>query len=310
VGLLGTGRINAYNALQNSTIVQFNAAPRSGPAPLTVNFSDESPATITRQWDFGDGNYSTDETPSNEYTAPGLYDVSLEVTDPNGTLSKTKRYFIHAMADTVTGDSITNLSPVGSTAYPVPINIKNTVPVMSFTLVFDWVTEDGTADLDFEYVDLAGTRGEVFDTAIVRAISSSTGKVAIQFIATEDGTNKELPAGEGPVANLYFDPAGGGTVRFDTTSLIGYEYEFECRFVEYVPEYLPFRVRVGLRGDANGDGELNAGDPVFLINYVFKGGPAPETVFNGDANADGSVNVADAVYLINYIFKGGPPPPA
>jgi hypothetical protein len=30
----------------------------------------------------------------------------------------------------------------------------------------------------------------------------------------------------------------------------------------------------------------------------------------GDANGDGTVNVADAVYLINYIFKGGPPPPA
>jgi len=28
----------------------------------------------------------------------------------------------------------------------------------------------------------------------------------------------------------------------------------------------------------------------------------------GDANSDGSLNIADAVYMINYIFKGGPPP--
>ncbi len=29
-------------------------------------------------------------------------------------------------------------------------------------------------------------------------------------------------------------------------------------------------------GDANGDGSLNVGDAVFMINYVFKGGPGPE----------------------------------
>ena len=28
----------------------------------------------------------------------------------------------------------------------------------------------------------------------------------------------------------------------------------------------------------------------------------------GDANCDGSLNVSDAVYLINFIFVGGPPP--
>jgi hypothetical protein len=201
------------------------------------------------------------------------------------------------------------MPPSGSISHPLPIYIKNTVPLMSFTLVFDWVTEDGTADIDFDYVDLTGTRGEAFDTAIVRALSNSQGKIAIEFIATEDATNDELPVGDGPIANLYFDPSGSGTIRFDTTNLIGYEYEFESRYIEYVPEYRQFRIKVGLRGDANSDGTVNAGDPVYLISYVFKGGPGPETTYAGDANADGSVNVADAVYLINYIFKGGPPPP-
>ena len=28
----------------------------------------------------------------------------------------------------------------------------------------------------------------------------------------------------------------------------------------------------------------------------------------GDANADSSVNLADAVYVINFVFKGGPAP--
>jgi hypothetical protein len=61
-------------------------------------------------------------------------------------------------------------------------------------------------------------------------------------------------------------------------------------------------------GDANGDDQVNVGDAVFLIAYVFKGGPPPDPVCLGDANGDGQVNVGDAVYLIAYVFKGGDPP--
>ena len=63
-------------------------------------------------------------------------------------------------------------------------------------------------------------------------------------------------------------------------------------------------------GDANGDSQVNVGDAVFLITYVFKGGPAPDPACAGDSNGDSQVNVGDAVYLISYIFKGGPPPVA
>lgn len=61
-------------------------------------------------------------------------------------------------------------------------------------------------------------------------------------------------------------------------------------------------------GDANGDGQPNVGDAVFLINYVFKEGDAPDPLKAGDANCDGQTNVGDAVYLIAYVFKGGPAP--
>jgi len=61
-------------------------------------------------------------------------------------------------------------------------------------------------------------------------------------------------------------------------------------------------------GDANGDGSINISDAVFLIQYIFAGGPAPNPLCRGDANGDGSVNISDAVYLIQYIFAGGPAP--
>lgn len=61
-------------------------------------------------------------------------------------------------------------------------------------------------------------------------------------------------------------------------------------------------------GDANGDGGVNIGDAVFLINHVFKNGLEPNPKCAGDANGDSNVNVGDAVYLINHVFKGGPAP--
>jgi hypothetical protein len=61
-------------------------------------------------------------------------------------------------------------------------------------------------------------------------------------------------------------------------------------------------------GDANGDGGVNVGDAVFVINHVFKGGPSPDPVLLGDANCDEACNVGDAVYLINHVFKGGAEP--
>lgn len=61
-------------------------------------------------------------------------------------------------------------------------------------------------------------------------------------------------------------------------------------------------------GDANDDATVNIGDAVYLINYIFKGGPPPPCMDAGDANCDAAANIGDAVYLVNFIFKGGPPP--
>jgi len=61
-------------------------------------------------------------------------------------------------------------------------------------------------------------------------------------------------------------------------------------------------------GDANRDEIVNIGDAVFIINYVFKGGPESYPVYASDANCDQSVNIGDTVYLINFIFKGGNKP--
>jgi subtilisin family serine protease len=65
-------------------------------------------------------------------------------------------------------------------------------------------------------------------------------------------------------------------------------------------------------GDANNDGSFDISDAVFLISYIFSGGPAPGdcsySTGLGDANGDGDVDLSDAVYLIAYINSGGAAP--
>jgi hypothetical protein len=63
-----------------------------------------------------------------------------------------------------------------------------------------------------------------------------------------------------------------------------------------------------VRGDATGDGVIDISDVVYLLNYLFVGGPAPVPLAAGDANSDGVVDASDLVYLLNYLFVGGPPP--
>jgi len=311
VGLLGTGRIDAWACLQNSPASPFTASPRVGQVPLTVNFDDQNAAAISRAWDFGDGEVSGDEDPVHEYLTPGMYNVSLEVTDPNGTSQTTRDFYICATADTLYGDPWTLVPSIATDSFPVPIYLKNSVPLTSIMLSFDWNTTSGDANLSFRGVSLEGTRGENFDTAIVRAEAPSSGKVAILLRAVDldDADTDELPPGDGPIAKLWFVGSGTGTLAMDTVTLSGYDFGVESRYTAYLPESQTINIYTGMRGDANGDGFINTGDPVYLINYVFKSGAAPISEYNGDANGDGNVNVADAVYLINHIFKAGPPPP-
>jgi len=66
-------------------------------------------------------------------------------------------------------------------------------------------------------------------------------------------------------------------------------------------------------GDVNNSGggtPIDIDDVVYLIAYIFNGGPdpTPYTVASGDANCQCAVDIDDVVYLITFIFSGGPEP--
>ena len=64
------------------------------------------------------------------------------------------------------------------------------------------------------------------------------------------------------------------------------------------------------RGDTDGVGGINLTDGVFLLNFLFLGGPTPPCADAADANDDGVLNITTGVFVFNWLFLGGPLPPA
>jgi hypothetical protein len=68
---------------------------------------------------------------------------------------------------------------------------------------------------------------------------------------------------------------------------------------------LPF-----LRGDANGDGEVDVADAIHTLAFLFAGGPGPVPGADaGDANDSGDIDVADPISLLAFLFADAPAPP-
>lgn len=61
-------------------------------------------------------------------------------------------------------------------------------------------------------------------------------------------------------------------------------------------------------GDMNHDHQCDLSDLIFLVNYLFMGGPPVSPALTGDLNGDCLVDLSDLIYLVNYLFMGGPGP--
>jgi len=73
-------------------VANFVARPNIGSMPLKVTFNDlsEGDEISTWSWDFGDGNWSTEQNPVHTYAGEGSYDVTLTVTNPWGSNTVTQ----------------------------------------------------------------------------------------------------------------------------------------------------------------------------------------------------------------------------
>jgi hypothetical protein len=74
-----------------------------------------------------------------------------------------------------------------------------------------------------------------------------------------------------------------------------------------LPSPQPLRFR---RGDPDDTGVVTLTDAVFILEHLFRSGPAPSCMDAADGDDDGQVSLSDGVFLLNHLFQGGQAPPA
>lgn len=310
---LGSGRINAYRALLDLGNAKFTADVTEGQAPLEVNFTDQSPNAPTAwTWYFGNGDSSNVQNPAYTYTEAGLYDVSLIVDDAS-TLGPGEEHlnrYIWVQADTV---RMPSYDVKAGTSLVVPVYLHNTVQARQIIFAFELLNHQGW--VNYDSFTVAGTRTDYFASTGLVGSNPSSEQYAIRLVSNTVSGSTYLQPDTGVILNLHISVAPWASEEFvveiDTAYVGGYRSSLTGPVGTYWPHYEPGQILVSVcdHGDANCDGSLNVNDLTFLVNYLFKGGPAPDSR-GGDVDGNGLINVTDLTYLVNYLFKGGPPPPA
>ena len=131
------------------------STPKSGCGSLLVEFQDLSSGNPDSWlWDFGNGTNSTLKNPTIIYSSPGVYNVSLTISNSNYNDSKISNGFI-----TVFSEPISNITTNSNTDGCMPLLIDFEGITSNNNLIIDWFWDfgDGGSSLlqnpDYEYLD-------------------------------------------------------------------------------------------------------------------------------------------------------------
>ncbi len=116
-----------YITVAPSPIADFYGDITLGCVPVTVKFTDQSSTPVGSivkwEWEFGDGNTSTQQNPSHTYTNTGFYTVLLRVTSSSGCTRRIGRTRYIRVVDGVNSDF--TFSVGSSCKPPFVVNFQN-----------------------------------------------------------------------------------------------------------------------------------------------------------------------------------------
>lgn len=88
----------------------FIFSPSNGYSPLNVQFTNTSSNAESFSWDFGNGNFSNEISPSTTYNTDGVYSVTLTARNSSGTNKITKTISVKTPPKSVTIMDVTILN--------------------------------------------------------------------------------------------------------------------------------------------------------------------------------------------------------
>jgi PKD repeat protein len=193
----------------NAPIATFTQNPASGNIPLNVQFTNQSSGSITAyNWDFGDGQVSTDKDPSHIYTSTGTFSVKLKVTGPGGTSEA---------QSTITATKPIATPVAAFTANPstgvIPLNVQFVNQSTGESITYTWDFGDGSlVSSEVSPIHIYTTVG----TYTVRLTATNAGGTN----STSQTITVSAPA-VAPVASFTADVSSGVAplnVNFSSTS--------------------------------------------------------------------------------------------
>lgn len=175
--------------------------------PMQRRFVDESIAPLTHAWDFGDGNTSTQPSPTHVYQNPGQYTVTLTVT--NGACTHTKK-------DTVIVVSTNPQFTTSDTSFCKYANVVFTVSNINTAHIanYAWDFGDGTST--------GGSGLSVISHSYAQSGNVSPSLVITDILGCSQTINQPLPINiYGPIAGFSSPPGTciNRTINFTDTSL-------------------------------------------------------------------------------------------
>lgn len=285
-------------------VVDIAADVVEGPAPLDVNFTATTDKTVLDwSWDFDDGYGADQQNPSHTFDTPGLYSVSVTIQTPEGPYFRIARELIWAQADTLIIPEVTGTVDV-STRFDV--YAVNSLPLGELWIPFTWA---GPFDMQYDSAVTTGLRTEFVPEQQLVSYSPSNERAA--FRLRTNGIN-EIPTDTGAVLSLWFtclSAGGGDSSPIALTAYSTYTPKFVARRAEVAPVQINGAFIICKAGDVDGSG---AGpyidDLVYMVDYMFNGGPPPPNPASADVDGSGALDIADLVYIVDYMFNLGPAP--
>lgn len=303
------------NIIPDKTVM-FYGDTIAGQVPLEIDFTGTSDRAVDEWlWTFGDGDTSPDQSPTHTYSEAGVYDVSLRIDYGDSSALKTRDQYIYALADSIRLEDA-EAEPGGEVE--VRIYANNTVPLEEIFIPFAY---DGDVDLEYFYIENTDTRTYGIDGLGAQDIDNINHRFNVRMIShvTGDFPDPFIEPGDGLILKVVFKVAADAqhgqqtTIRmggYDTYSptYYGSIYGFEHTYQPVTVAGIVTVIEPILCGDADGSGEIDIDDAVFLINYIFAGGPPPDPLASGDTDCSGGIDIDDVVQVIGYIFAGGNAP--
>jgi PKD repeat protein len=271
-------------------VAAFTATPIYGTVPLTVTFTDNSTNSPTGwNWSFGDnGWFNTtnvlQRNPVHMYTGAGSYTISLTASNPNGTNTLTKTGYISVdMNQSHRARLIfSNVSLYQKTSTKIPVEVANITggTGISFNLTYNpSVMQVNNITLNQSYASGSNL-----------VVNSIPGLTRVTLTRT-DGINIRSPT-----QIFLLDVTGIGVVG-SLTQLFANNARWSTSDFDIQQFYVVNgTIRVyRIRGDLNGNGEVDIGDTAKTAYMVIK--LTPDLLPDADFNNNGVIDTGDAAKI-------------